>query len=599
MWTLPKFQDFSKYDTLSLDTETTGLNPWNGDKIVGVSISTGDRNFYYPFGHKSGNQYSKNEVLNYIKKELHSKRLILFNGKFDLLFFLLEGVDLRDNDLYDGILAAPLINEFEPSFSLDALCDKYLGERKIQIDKKNLHLKTSNEVGPYAERDALLHYKLHKFQEIKLSELDLWDVYNLERKVLPVTIEMEYNGLPIDESKLRQFEIGINLRLENLLSSLKLYDNSQLEFIPQTDNLKYKSPKWLEKIFKREGIPFLFNFDCSNCKDRHRRYVGIANSLCPFCEAQGEIKSPHFGEEIKRVNHQFVKLVIQAKKYDRLLNNFIIPWKQYGNIMRYNLHQLRGNEYGTISGRYSCSSVYDGAHPQQIWKPENQIDEGMGDFILRELFTDEKLFSADASQIEYRLFAHYSGSRDIIMAYSNNPDTDYHQYIADTVFKGKLQRHKAKHPNFGKIYGLGAYGLAKKLNCTVEEAKEILKDYDRKIPEVNRITTKIANRVKRKGYVKTLYRRRAYIDPEYAYRGVNRVIQGGAAEIMKERLTALYQARLCLIRLTIHDEVIGREEGNREKIKDCLESFIGPPGMVPLRVPIIWNINVGNNWAMK
>ena len=599
MWTLPKFQDFSQYDTLSLDTETTGLNPWSGNKVVGVSISTGDRHFYYPFGHKSGNQYSRKEVLSYIKRELRSKKLILFNGKFDLLFLLLEGVDLRNNDLYDGILAAPLINEFEPSFSLDSLCDKYLGERKIQMDAKNIHLRPSNEVGPYAERDALLHYKLHKFQEVKLTELDLWDVYNLERKALPVTIEMEYNGLPIDEKKLYSFEKGINSKLNSLLLKLKTYDNSQLEFIPQTDNLKYKSPKWLEKIFKQENIPFLFNFDCPNCKDRHKRYIGINNSLCPFCEAQGEVKSSHFGDEIKRINHKFVQLVIQTKKYDRLLNNFIIPWKQYGNVMRYNLHQLRGDEYGTISGRYSCSSVYDGAHPQQIWKPENQIDEGMSDFILRELFTDEKLFSADASQIEYRLFAHYSGSRNIIGAYNDDPNTDYHQYIADNVFGGKLQRHKAKHPNFGKIYGLGAYGLAKKLNCTTEEAREINEDYDRKIPEVKRLTTKIANRVKSKGYVKTLYRRKAYIESEYAYRGVNRVIQGGAAEVLKERLTALFDAKLCLIRLTIHDEVIGREDGNKDKIKSCLESFTGPPGMIPLRVPIIWNIQIGNNWAMR
>ncbi len=599
MWTLPKFQDFSKYDTLSLDTETTGLNPWAGDKVVGVSISTGDRHFYYPFGHKSGDQYNRDQVLSYVKKELKAKKLILFNGKFDLLFLLLEGVDLRDNDLYDGILAAPLINEFEPSFSLDSLCGKYLNERKIKMDVKNIHLRPSNEVGPYAERDALLHYKLHKFQETKLSELDLWDVYNLERNALPVTIEMEYNGLPIDEEKLCQFEIGITLRLEEILSNLKIYDNSQLEFIPQTDNLKYKSPKWLEKIFKQEGIPFLFNFNCPNCTGKHKRYIGIENSLCPFCETQGEISSPHFGDEIKRINHQFVKLVILAKKYDRLLNNFIIPWKQYGNVMRYNLHQLRGDQYGTISGRYSCSSVYNGAHPQQVWKPENQIDEGLKDFILRELFTDEKLFSADASQIEYRLFAHYSGSRSIINAYNDDPNTDYHQYIADNVFGGKLQRHKAKHPNFGKIYGLGAYGLAKKLNCTVEEAREINTDYDRKIPEVRRITEKMSNRILSKGYVKTLYRRRAYIKPEYSYRAVNRVIQGGAAEILKERLTELYKEKLCLIRLTIHDEVIGREDGNSKHIKECLESFTGPPGMVPLRVPIIWIIKVGNNWAMK
>lgn len=604
MWRLPKFQDLSKYTTISIDTETDGLNPWDGVRCIGVSICykmNGEyRSFYYPWGHVSGEQYSKREVLHYLRQELKGKTIICFNGKFDQLMLLMDGLDLRNNTFQDGILAAPLIKDDEPSYSLDNLCEKYLGERKLKIDVTRLKYKPSDEVGPYAERDAELHYRLHEHQEEKLTNLDLWDAYNLECRVLPATIEMEYNGLPINQKKLLRYEKGIQVKLKELVLELTAYEN-QLSFNDlQGKGIDYNSPKWLKKIFTQENIPFVYNFDCPQCQGKHKRYVAPMGGTCPFCESEGEVSSPHFGQQIYKLDHPFINTIKKVKKYDRLLNTFIKPWIGH-DIFRYQLNQLRSDQYGTISGRYSANAWFGGANPQQLWKVGNQIEELGDEFIIRELFEDDLLFSCDASQIEYRLFGHYSGSRTIISAYNNDPNTDYHQFIADTVFRGKLHRDKAKHPNFGILYGLGANGLAEKLGCTVEEAQDIYEDYYKQLPEVKRTMDRMKAKAKDKGFVKTLYRRRRYFPDERYYKAINAIIQGSAAEVMKERLAALYEEKLGLLRLTVHDEVVGRTQSEKEtkNIKECLESFQGPKDMVPMRIPLLWDMKVGKHWGMK
>src|SRR5690349_3461140 len=247
-------------------------------------------------------------------------------------------------------------------------------------------------------------------------------------------------------------------------------------------------------------------------------------------------------------------------------------------------------------------------------------------YTVKDLFIEDdgyQWLSADANQIEYRLFAHYVdavlGSDRLSKIYDINPNMDYHDYVQHNILKRPdMPRRIVKNCNFSKIYGVGAKKLAEAyLKCSVEEAKEISNFYDKQFPEARELLQKTIDIVKgrdtgrpdNRGWVRTaIGRRRQYTNADYKYiealgrseipyySALNAVIQGTAADIMKLKIKELYDTRHetgFKMRFTVHDEVDGGipDLESALKVKEILNRQ-----SLPLRIPILWSTAIGKTW---
>ncbi len=606
-WTLPKLPDLSAHKRLSLDTETTGLCIWHGARPIGLSVCGEDRKpIYLPWGHPTGAQYDKAVVMDWARKELRDKVITMHHGKFDLMQLWSEGVDLRkfNNTFRDTLLAGPLLDEFG-KFSLNEMSRRYLNQEKIDLPVAGEHICSlpSEEVGAYAEQDALLTWDLDNATYRLLQAEDLLKVYELECRVLPAVVEMETNGLRLDVEKCRKWIKDIRIKLTEM--------QKRIHFINPFQAIAIK------KHFDANRWEYPFNYSCDDpdCRDTWWGFKGSVTE----CQGCGGTKfraaSPHFGKEfLKSSDIPFARDLLFTRKLDRLLNYFLMPWiTSCGDegIWRYELHQLKRHDNeevggrGSISGRFSATTVHDGegAQPQQIWHPEKQIEEIGDDFVLRELFiADEgqQFSSSDASQIEFRMFGHYSKAPLILNAYRENPWADFHQMVTDVIFKGKVTRKKGKNINFGKLYTMGRRKLAKAMGLSLKEATDMSNEYDAMFPEAKSFSETASRLARERGFVRTIFGRKArFVGTEKLHAAANRIIQGSAADVMKDRLVAVYENKDALqmkMRVTVHDELNGDvpDDAAAKRVNECLTDF-----SMSTRVPLLWKTEVGKNWAMR
>jgi len=236
-------------------------------------------------------------------------------------------------------------------------------------------------------------------------------------------------------------------------------------------------------------------------------------------------------------------------------------------------------------------------------KPDKQ-ETCTRSWIIRELFIPHRdsyaYLSADASQIEFRLLAHYTkyiGSTRLIKAYQDKPDTDFHQLVTTDVLHNIMSRTFAKNVNFCKVYGGGADKVAMMTGRPVAEAEEMVATYDRLFPETKKILNKMTRLAERRGYVKTFIgRRRRFQAGDRYYSALNCVLQGTAADLMKMALLELYNERKTveyLQRATVHDETDGDAltDKSQKLVGECLAEQ-----RLKLDVPITWDVGIGKNW---
>ena len=225
-------------------------------------------------------------------------------------------------------------------------------------------------------------------------------------------------------------------------------------------------------------------------------------------------------------------------------------WTEYAEavepsgIIRYNLNQLRSDSLGTVSGRFSSSDI----NIQQVFADDHQ--EGVvAELPIRELFLPEqgkRWVSADASQVEFRLFAHCSKDAGLIKAYKENPLTDFHQEVANLT---GLKRGLAKNLNFGRLYGMGLEKMVRFMQAAQPELEreaieEMYKSYDKLFPAAKRLAADASKTAQERGWVKTyLGRRRRFSAERSSHAALNAIIQGTAADLMKLKLLELYDTR--------------------------------------------------------
>jgi DNA polymerase-1 len=594
---LPDLSVYPKDEHFGFDTEyKVGSSRFNSE-IAGISLCTPDnKKFYFPVAHRGGGNIDENAVRRWAKKELAGRHLCILNAKDDVQVCLTWGLDLEEIDakLHDPSFKAGLIDESRRKFNLNILSEELLGRGKKEPpgNKSDIFEMSASEVGPYAEDDAFLHREVDVLQQKVIDEQGLTAVCELEDALIYSTCAMERKGALLDLPKLERWVREVELAHQ--VAILELHSTTGLKINPN-------SVKDLAKLFRFYNLPI---------PTREEELGG------------GET----FEEEyLSRVHHPCVRLVMAARKLHSLNTKYLKKYLKVldsNNILRYTLHQLRGDEHGTVTGRYASAAPKEGGcNIQQVMKVESQLEEeAIAAWIVRELMIpdDGKVYvSADASQIEFRWFAHYSKSVKLIKEYNDDPTMDFHQLVANMLGQ---KRKDAKHNNFGKLYTMGVPKLARKLGlgcncgcgpkdqwnrashtptCPILKAFAISKEYDQKFPEAQALSKEAMKVAKTRGYVKTVMgRRRRYPTGERLHSALNAIIQGTAADTLKIKLLESYNNRKFLgltLRATVHDELDGDLE-NPEKKTQFKELLEAPDSRIPCRVPLLWDVEVGPNW---
>lgn len=596
-WTIPEeLPDLSGVDKLSLDTETTGRNPFV-DKPVGISLAyptdNGVFSRYYPVGHCEGN-LDPDRVRNWLEWNLTGKEVLFANAKFDIPILRNWGLDVEDLGVRPrdvAFNAALLDDNRRAGLDLETLARTYTNVRKLEFhgDMNRMADYPSWAVGPYAEGDSLATYLVDESTRPLVAREGMSNLLDLENDLIYFVCEIERNGARIDVEKLERWRVEVRDEYERLLMEL----SRQTGFLIQPE-----SGEHMLRLFRHIGVePPPKGHRKGKKKDEEEE---VTSGKRTFTE-----------EELLSLKHPVTNTVVLLRQLNGLLGGFLDKFHDGldGDTLRSQFHQLKSDKGGTISGRFSSSGGGDllrgySYNAQQTIKPKLQIRTTGDRWIVRELFiADEgqEYFACDASQIEYRLFGHFTNAPKVVKAYLEDEHTDFHQMTMDMILPHKpdIDRDTAKNTSFSRLYGAQAPTFAATAGITVKEAELVLKVYDTIFPEAKIFADRTQSDAKVRGYVTTILGRRArFKTNDRFHSAVNRVIQGSAADLMKLKLRRIYRERETLgitkLRQTVHDEQTGDKDPDPKYTKLIQECFAVQE--IPLRVPIIWEMKTGTNW---
>lgn len=586
--------------TIVIDTETTGLKWWDGHLPIGLSISLiddeeGTSSQYIPWGHRGGGNLPEAATKRWVIDNLRGKNIVGHNMKFDNHMLNAWGVDLEALGcrLYDTQHLAALLDDHRRDFHLDFLAKELLGGRgkeeftsytKEKIIPSRMADYHAGEIAFYAEVDADITKQLWNLMRPQTTDEGLDKVVDLESRLIYPVAYMERHPPQLDVEKLaiwiKESEADLHFLIKQICEATGF------------QNFNPDSSKNWRALFEKLNVGFP--------EDRTEKgQVSFSDS------------------SLKKVKNPIVQLGRKAKLLHSLRSKYLLAYVNGMSMdgrLRTNFHQLRADEGGTVSGRFSSSAFRIpasdeipmekvGANLQQVYAVEKQREKfGNDKYIIRELFLpDEGIwFSADAAQIEYRIFAHYSDSEKILAAYAKDPETDYHQIVMDMLlpFKPGLTRKPVKNLNFAKIYGAGRDKVAEMLELPRSESDPFVRLYDNQFPEALELLNLASNVARIRGYVKTfLGRRSRFPKAQRLHKALNAIIQGGAAEIMKEEAIVAYENRKELgltLRMTVHDELDGDipDKEMARRLQDLLNVQ-----RFDLKVPILWSMKTGRNWG--
>ena len=575
-------------ESFAFDTETTSLDYLDA-RLVGLSVAIQPGEAaYIPLAHDYLNaprQLDRKMVLNALKPLLEDpqKRKIGQNLKYDAHVLKNHGIELRGIS-YDTMLESYDLDS-AGRHDLDSLALSYLQLNPIRFEDiagKGAKQLAFNHIpieqaAPYAAEDADLALRLHHCLQAKLqAEPRLQQVFDsLEMPLVPVLFAMERQGVKIDAGLLRQHSQELQQRLHAL-------EEQACELAGQTFNLA--SPKQLQEIlFNKLHLPVLAKTPGGQPSTAESVLQELAQDFA-----------------LPRVIMEHRSLSKLKTTYTDKLPAQIRP--QTGRVHT-SYHQA-----ATQTGRLSSSDP-------NLQNIPVRTEEGRR---IRQAFIAPpgyKLLSADYSQIELRLMAHLSQDEKLVQALLNNEDV--HRATAAEVFGvlpaqvSKEQRRAAKAINFGLIYGMSAFGLAKQLSISRTEAQEYINRYFSRYPGVKIFMENTRAQAAQHLYVETIFGRRLYI-PEINTRNaprrqaaeraaINAPLQGSAADIIKLAMIRLYpwleenQPAVKLI-LQVHDELVFEVadavvDTARVHIADVLSN------VVSLLVPLSVETGIGNNWA--
>ena len=630
VWFPPEhLPDLSSEKIIAIDTETKDphlrdLGPgWvrNDGRLIGIAVAASEWSAYLPIAHEGGGNMAKDLVLRWLQDQLdHGMSVVFHNAQYDLGWLLSEDIKVK-GPILDTMVAAPLLDENRFSYSLNALGSTYLGQRKAEEDlrraasqhgvdaKAEMWKLPAERVANYAEMDATLTLSLWNVLYKKLVEDDCEKILETELALLPMIFEMKRRGVRVDVDKAEQTKKLLQGKEDRLLKEVK--DEADIHLEPW-------NAKSLAAVFDNLGL----------------KYERTEKSDAPSF-------TKHF---LKTHDHPIAQKILEIREYNKANTTFVdtILNHQHDGRIHCQFNQLRSDEGGTVSGRFSSSNP----NLQQVPSRHPEIKS-----LVRGLFVPEegcRWGSFDYSAQEPRWMMHYASLapatkdnekvKEIARQYQND-DLDFHQIVADMA--GVTRTH-AKTINLGIMYGMGIGKLAATLgDIPFQEAKELRNEYDEKVPFIRALASSVMDVASKRSELRTLLGRKcrfpmrelkgyskeykkpihaekleerwadvlntpveerdknwASMNPEryqvaFVYKALNRLIQASAADQTKQAMKDCMDHGHWPM-LTVHDELCFSIESDEQvaEIKGLMENCA--PG---LSIPSKVDVGLGKNWG--
>lgn len=628
-WVTPNsFPNLSEVKLIGCDTETKDphlidLGPGfirKDAKVVGISLATENKGWYFPMRHLGGGNLDPDVVVSYVKDVMKNKAKKVFaNAAYDLEALWSEGINVQGEIFDVQIIEALLEEEREEGYDLNQLCKTHLGTVKDETLLKeatsayNIPLKgglwklPAKYVGAYAEYDALSIVHVFKKQLERIVKEDLHTVLNLESRVTPILHQMRITGVPIN------VEAAEKLKHTLAIEQKKLLDEMVKE---HGESINVNSGPDIAAACERKGISYL------------RTSTGL----------------PSFeGKWLENHEHPFLQLIAIIRQTQKLKKDFVD--KLLKQVVKGRLYsqwiQLHSDEGGTKSGRIASKNPNNQQVPAS--KRRNGKPNPIG-AAIRALYCAEpgmRWMKADYSQQEPRILVHFAalckmdGAEAAAFSYRANPDMDFYNFVVDAA---KVNRRRAKDIYLSISYNQGLKAFAESIGAHQADAQLVLNEFNRQLPFIRQISDKCTQLADTRGYVRTLLGRRRhfnyweptnvyqlkkdlfakglavssvmdYIRPRplalahkqwpndrlkraWTYKGLNSVIQGSAADMMKMGLVLGWEQDKRIPYLTVHDEVDGpvKDDDDAMRWKKTMETC------VELCVPIKSDVSIGEHW---
>jgi len=606
-WLPPQsFPNLSEAKEIAIDLETCDPNmeslgpgwPRNDGYIVGYAIAVDGWTGYYPVAHAGGGNLDKRIVERWIKDVLATPAdKVMHNAAYDLGWLRAAGFEVSGT-IYDTMLAAPVLDENRFSYALNSLGFDYLKEVKSEQGlkesasdfgvhpKKELWKLPAMHVGEYAEQDAALTLKLWHHLKVLMRKEEVESVFNLETEVLPVLVNITLKGINFNRVKCEQEMAKMRGKETEILKYLKSQAGMQVDIW---------AAQSIAAAFDRLAIQY------------PKTAAGAPSFTKSFLDTH---------------EHPLAKMILEARELNKTHGTFLEPYLKHsakdGRIHTH-FNQMRNEDGGTVTGRLSASNP----NLQQVPARHEIIGP-----LVRGLFLPEdgQIWAAnDFSSQEPRLLVHYAtllglpGAEKMAQAYRDNPDTDFHQMVADMA---GIKRKAAKTIGLGLMYGMGKAKLANSLDLPLDEASELIATFHSKVPFLKGTVDAVMKRIEHPasgGSIRTLLGRKCRFplwEPvewgvnkalpreqaamEYGsrikragtYKGLNKLIQGSAADQTKAAMVALHKAGFSLM-LQVHDEV-ALSVRNIDEARAAADIMAKA---VTLEVPSRVDVETGLNWG--
>ena len=602
-WLPPEtFPDLSNYCEIAIDLETkdtdlikmgSGSVIGNGT-VTGIAVAVEDWRGYYPIAHEGGGNMDRKMVLKWFQDVLNTPSDKIFhNAMYDVCWLRSIGLKIQGR-IIDTMIASALVDENQMRYDLGNCAKRYTGKGKDEaalyaaakewgVDPKaEMYKLPALYVGAYAEKDAEITLALWQELKKEIAHQDIESIFKLETELFPCLVDMRFLGVRVNEEQ------------ASIEKKLLVGQEKQLlhEVKKETDvEVQIWAARSIAQVFDKLKLPY----------DRTLK-----------------TQAPSFTKNfLSNHPHELVKKIAQAREINKAHTTFIdtiLKHSHKGRIYA-EINQLRGDNGGTVTGRFS----YSNPNLQQV--PARNKDLGPR---IRSLFIPEeghRWGCFDYNQQEPRLVVHYAslqnlyGVGDVLDAYKEG-NADFHAIVADMA---DIPRKQAKTINLGLFYGMGKNKLQAELGVNKERAEELFSQYHSKVPFVKQLMDNVMCRAQDSGKIRTLLGRLCRfhlwepnqfgihkamsheaalrehgpgIKRAYTYKALNKLIQGSAADMTKKAMIDLYKQGI-IPHIQVHDEldISVKDDKQVKQIIEIMESA------VKLEVPNKVDYESGENWG--
>ena len=581
--------DLNKKSIISVDTETSSLDPQVAE-LIGISLSYAKNiSFYIPVGHKNIKGLNKDFVVKKLKPILEdpSIKKVGQNIKYDFIILKKYGVEL--NSVEDTMLLSYTLDAGNNRHNMDTLSELHLNHKTISykdlVGSGKKQLKFSevdiDKATEYAAEDADVTLRLYEILSERVSDEKLSQIYEaFEKPMIKILSKLETYGIKVDDNYLKELSKKFEKRLEKI--EKEIFKISGKEF-------NIGSPKQLGEIIYNE---------LKIAKLKKTKKGSLATSAKIL-------------EDLALTGQKFPNLILEWRQVSKLKSTYTDALQDHINKDTKRVH-TSFLLAATNTGRLASSDP----NLQNIPIKTSDGKE------IRKAFIAEKnnvLISADYNQIEMRILADMADVKELKKAFKQNQDI--HKLTASQVFGVPInkisedQRRKAKAINFGIIYGITQYGLAKQISVSNEEAQEFINSYFKKFPEIKDYMNSTIKSCRKLGYVSNIFGRRIHLrginDKNFSVRSfqeraaINAPIQGSAADIIRLAMikidNILEEKKIAKMLLQIHDELIfeclKKDENNVKKLIQNAMVSVSSSEYHKFSIPLEVGVNSGNNWG--